>query len=282
MKNNSIFLFLGLLLSAGLGFGSLTSCQKMERPDLIIIPDDTARLNGPLQRFFAFENSAIDSIHDTKGNVSGGVSFVNGVRGLAYKGADNGHIEYPSAGKLAEMESFTVAFWMNAPKHKEGAQVLFTMPNTEDFWGNMFVLVESNSSETDNTMQLKFNFAGNWIDFGGRGGTGLQRLPDMYDKWRHLAFSYDAKTSKFAAYLDGEKINLPANVSDRQKDGAPLGAVKFQNVSKFVIGGFQQHIGIKAPAADWMKRYTGMLDQFRVYTKALTDAEVNALFVNKK
>lgn len=283
MKNNSVLLFLALLLSAGMGFGSLTSCQKMERPELIIIPDDTARLNGPLQRYFAFENSAIDSIHDTKGTIAGGVTFVDGVRNKAYKGAENGHIEYASAGKLAEMESFTVAFWMNAVKHSDGAQVLFMMPNTGDFWGNMFVLVESNTSATDNTMQLKFHFAGNWIDFAGRdGGPGLQRLPDMYGKWHHVAFSYDANTSKFAAYLDGVKMNLPANVSDRTKDGAPLGPLQFQNVNKFVIGGFQQHVGIRPPADAWMKRYTGMLDQLRVYTKALTDAEVNALFVEKK
>jgi hypothetical protein len=280
MKNYSILLFLALLLSAALGFGSLTSCQKMERPDLIIIPDDTARLNGPLQRFFAFENTAIDSIHDTKGTVSGDVTFVDGVRNKAYKGAANGHIEYASAGKLADMESFTVAFWLNTNKHTGGAQNIFMMPNTGDFWGNMFAMIEGNDSPTDNSMLLKFHFAGNWVEFTGN--NGLNRLPDMYGKWRHLAFSYDAKTSKFATYLDGAKLNLPASATDRKKDDAPLGPLKFQNVSKFVIGGFQQHVGIKAPADAWMLHYTGMLDQFRVYTKALTDAEINALFVNKK
>lgn len=280
MKYNSIFLFLGLLLSVGLGFGSLTSCQKMERPELIIIPDDTARLNGPLQRKFAFENSAIDSIHDTKGSIAGGVTFVDGINGKAYKGAANGHIEYPSAGKVGEMESFTVAFWMNTEKHTGGAQNIFMLPNTNDFWGNLFLMVEGNNSPTDNSMLIKFHFAGNWIEFTGN--NGLARLPDMYGKWHHLAFSYDAKTSQFSAYLDGAKLNVPANISNRTKDGAPLGALKFQNVSKFVIGGFQQHIGIKSPADAWMLRYTGMLDQFRIYTKPLTDAQVNELFVKKK
>jgi hypothetical protein len=279
MKHNSIILFLGLLLSAGMGFGSLTSCQKMERPDLIVIPDDTARLNGPLQRLFAFENSVIDSIQDAKGTPTN-ISYVDGVSGKAYKGAANGHIEYASAGKLADMQSFTVAFWMNTTKHTGGAQNIFMMPNTDDFWGNMFLLVEGNDSPTDNSMIIKFNFAGNWIEFTGN--NGLARLPDMYGKWRHLAFSYDAKTSKFAAYLDGTKLDLPASASDRKKDGAPLGPLAFKNVSKFVIGGFQQHIGIKAPADAWMLRYTGMLDQFRVYTKPLSDAQVNALFVKKR
>jgi len=279
MKNNSVYLILALFCSALMGGGSLTSCQKMERPELIIIPDDTARLNGPLQRFFAFENSTIDSIHDVKGTATG-VTYVDGVRNKAYQGSATGQIEYASAGKLAEMESFTVAFWMNAEKHTGGAQSIFMLSNTEDFWGNLFMTVEGNDSPTDNSMLAKFNFAGQWIEFNGN--NGLDRLPDMYGKWHHLAFSYDGNTSQFAAYLDGTKLNLPASATDRKNGSAPLGPLQFQNVSKFVIGGYQQHVGIKAPADTWMLHYTGMLDQFRVYTKALNNNEINTLYTGKK
>ncbi|MDB5263844.1 MAG: Concanavalin A-like lectin/glucanase superfamily protein [Adhaeribacter sp.] len=279
MKNNIIYLMLALFLSALMGGGTLTSCQKMERPELIIIPDDTARLNGPLQRYFAFENSVIDSIHDVKGTATG-ITYVDGVRNKAIKGSATGQVEYASAGKMADMESFTVAFWMNTEKHKGGAQSVFMLSNTDDFWGNMFLMLEGNESPTDNSMLAKFNFAGQWIEFNGN--NGLNRLPDMYGKWHHLACSYDGKTSKFSAYLDGAKLNLPASATDRKNGTAPLGPLKFKNVSKFVIGGFQQHVGIKPPADEWMLHYTGMLDQFRVYTKALTDNEINALYTGKK
>lgn len=262
-----------------MSLGTITSCQKMERPELIIIPDDTARLNGPLQRYMAFENSTIDSIHYVEGTPTG-ISYAEGVNGQAYKGSATGQIEYASAGKLAEMSSFTVAFWMNTQKHTGGAQNIFMLPNTEDFWGNMFLLVEGNDNAADNSMLMKFNFAGQWIEFTGN--NGLDRIPDMYGKWKHVAFSYDEETSKFAAYIDGQKLNLPASATDRKSGGAPLGALNFQNVSKFVIGGFQQHIGIRAPADAWMLHYTGMLDQFRVYTKALTDAEINTLYTSKE
>ena len=262
-----------------MGSGTLTSCQKMERPEMVIIPDDTARMNGPLQRYFAFENSTLDSIHYVEGAPTG-ITYDTGINGRAYKGSASGKIEYPSAGKLAEMGSFTVSFWMNTQKHTGGAQNVFMLPNTEDFWGNMFLLIEGNDSPTDNSMLMKFNFAGQWIEFTGN--NGMNRIPDMYGKWKHVVFSYDGKTSVFSAYIDGAKLSLPADIANRKKDGAPLGPVKFQNVSKFVIGGFQQHIGIKGPADGWMLHYTGMLDQFRVYTKALTDAEVTALYVGKK
>ncbi|HUH19505.1 LamG domain-containing protein [Albibacterium sp.] len=258
---------------------SFSACQKMERPAMNIIPDDTARLNGPLQLFLSFEDSPIDSIHDAKGNAKGN-SYVEGIKGKAYKGSTTGQIQYSNAGKLAEMTSFTVAFWMNTEKHSGGGQSVFMMPNTSDFWGNLFAIIEGNDNPDDNSMLFKFNFAGNWVEFSGN--NGLDRLPDMYGKWHHLAFSYDENTSKFAAYLDGEKMNLPANISDRKKDNAPLGKLSFKDASQFAIGAYQQHIGIQGDPQDWMLHYTGMLDQFRVYTKALNDEEVKALFTKKE
>ncbi len=279
MKLKSTVLLLALGMGLFMSLGTITSCQKMERPELIIIPDDTARLNGPLQRFFAFENSTIDSVHYVEGTPTG-ISYVDGVNGKAYKGSTAGRIEYASAGKLAEMESFTVSFWMNAEKHTGGAQSVFMMPNTEDFWGNMFLIIEGNDSPTDNSMIMKFNFAGQWVEFTGN--NGLERVPDMYGKWKHVAYTYDGATSKFAAYIDGAKMDLPEAATDRKKGTEPLGLLEFNNVSKFVIGGFQQHIGIRGPADAWMLHYTGMLDQFRVYTRAMTEAEVNTLFTSKR
>lgn len=254
---------------------SFVSCQKMERPPMNIIPDDTARLNGPLQLFLAFEDSPLDSIHDVEGSVAG-VTFVDGHKGKAYKGSSTGQIQFGNAGKLASMTSFTVAFWMNTEKHGGGAQSIFMLPRTSDFWGNLFAMIEGNEDADDNSMLLKFNFAGNWVEFSGN--NGVERLPDMYGKWRHLAFSYDENTSKFAAYLDGQAIDLPAAVTDRKKDDAPLGPLAFQDASQFVIGAFQQHIGVGNDPDAWMLHYTGMLDEFKVYTKALTAEEIGNLY----
>lgn len=267
------------LLGAAVIAAGITSCQKMERPPMNIIPDDTARINGPLQLHVPFEDSPDDSAQYQKGSAAN-ISYVDGINGKAYKGASNGQIQFPSAVKMAQMTSFTVSFWINTEKHGGGAQSIFMMPNTEDFWGNLFAIIEGNENPDDNSMLLKFNFAGNWVEFSGN--NGIDRLPDMYGKWRHLAFSYDEATSKFAAYLDGEKLDLPATATDRVKDGAPLGPLAFNNASRFVIGAFQQHIGISGAADAWMLRFTGMLDQFRVHTEALSDAEVSELYTSKR
>lgn len=287
MKSN-IFLLTGALFAGAVISLSITSCQKMERPPMFIIPDDTAKLNGPLQRFMAFENTAIDSIHDVKGTTKD-ITYVDGIKGKAYKGSKTGHIEYPAAGRLGTMASFTIAFWMNTEKHDGGAQNVFMLPRTSDFWGNMFMLIEGNTSATDNSMLVKFNFAGQWVEFNG-GGSNPARMPDMYGKWKHVAFTYDSATSKFAAYLDGAPLMLPLAVANRKMESpagsgtfVPLGGLVFKDVSKFIIGGFQQHLGSPWSAPDgWMLHYTGMLDQFRAYTKMLTPAEINQLYTNKQ
>lgn len=275
MKTNIIL----LLLIAVIGF----SCQNMVRPDFDYISDDDPSLNGPLQRLFAFEGTPIDSILGVRGTATG-VSYIDGVRGKAYKGSKTGQIVYNTAGKLATMESFTFAFWMKA-ESLPGAQAVFMLPNTGDFWGNAFMLIDG--AAKNDSMLVKFNFAGNWLEFNGNGtrANGLNRWPDAYGKWKHVAFTYDGATSKVAAYLDGNKLPLDASVTNRLKPkkdkndpDVPLGPLKFDNVSKFIIGGFQQHAGISGTPADWMLHYTGGLDQFRVYTRALSESEIKELF----
>ncbi|WP_373515317.1 LamG domain-containing protein [Persicitalea sp.] len=276
MKTYKSITKLFVLLMAVVSF----SCQDLERPDFDFVSADDPSLNGPLQRLWAFEGNPVDSIFGVRGKANG-VSYIDGVKGKAYKGSANGKIEYATAGKLATMESFTIAFWMKA-ESLGGAQAVFMLPNTGDFWGNTFMMIDGEAK--NDSMRVKFNFAGNWFDFAGNGtrADGLNRWADAYGKWKHVAFTYDAATSKFAAYLDGNKLPLAASVTDVKKGGAPLGALKFNNASKFVIGGFQQHIGIGNAPDPWMKNYTGALDQFRVYTAALPENEIKELFTQKK
>ncbi len=256
------------------------SCQNMVRPDFDYVQDDDPSLNGPLQRLFAFEGSPVDSILGVRGTATG-VSYIAGVQGKAYKGSKTGQIVYNTAGKLATMDSFTFAFWMKLDERDGGAQSVFMLPRTDDFWGNTFMMVDG--AARNDSMLVKFNFAGNWIVFDGNGSkaNGLNRWPDAYGKWKHVAFTYDGGTSTFAAYLDGNKLPLDASVAKRTRDNAPLGPLKFTNVSMFIIGGFQQQAGINGDPADWMKHYLGALDQFRVYTKAITEAEVKELYAKK-
>jgi hypothetical protein len=234
---------------------------------------------------FRFEGN----VEDAKGNVTGGngtnVSYVEGKLGQAYKGSTNSFIAYENPGTLANLTSFTVAMWINTGKHEGGAQSLFMLPGTSGFWGNFFSLIEGGTSDN---MQLKVHFQKHatpaiarteqWVDLGGD-----NRIPDMYNQWKHIAYSYDEGSSEFSMYINGSKLNLPENFSKRltadPPAGQPLGPLAFKDVSRFIIGGFHAHLGSPWGAPDpWMLTYTGAMDEFRIYDRALTVTEVDALY----
>ncbi|HEY0677808.1 MAG TPA: LamG domain-containing protein [Chitinophagaceae bacterium] len=265
-------------LGTALMFGSLLfACQKLDKPSLPDnYPVDPDNPGGTLKFYTAFENTTVDSIKATFAATST-ISYENGIRGRAMKGATGKYISYGAANDVAKATSLSVSLWINTQKHDGGAQGVFMLPREGDFWGNLFLMIEGNNGPTD-SMFIKFHFAGQWAEFGG-----ALRFPDMYGKWRHLVFTYDEATSKFAAYLDGVARTLPASMTDRKSGGNPLGKLVWNRPSKFIFGGFQQHLGSPWNAPEpWMLNYTGLLDQFRIYSKALSPAEVKALFDSKQ
>jgi len=232
---------------------------------------------------FAFEGNVNDSKNAVTGGVaSGTTSFVEGRKGLAYQGSANGFIGYSTPGPIATLTSFTVSLWINTNKHDGGAQGIFTLAKQDgSFWGNFFMMIEGNNS-TENKMFMKLHFEKNtapfiehWIE-----PFGDFRPDDMYGAWRHVAWTYDAATSKAGFYVNGQKRTLPTGAEDRKADagGTPLGDLNFKNPTRFVIGGFQNQLGSPFNTPEpWMLTYTGKLDEFRVYNKALTAQEISAL-----
>ncbi|MEO6915229.1 MAG: hypothetical protein ABI151_05800, partial [Chitinophagaceae bacterium] len=63
----------------------------------------------------------------------------------------------------------------------------------------------------------------------------------------------------------------------------PLG---FADAGGMVLGAFQfmttPSLTTSHGAEPWAKNFPGMMDQFRIYNMALTDAEVNTLYTTKK
>jgi hypothetical protein len=252
-------------------------------PGGFVNSNDVASAN--LVAHFPFENSIADVKNGVTGGTASGVtSFVAGRKGQAYQGSTNGFIGYTNPGPLATLTSFTVALWVNTGKHDGGAQGLFTLAKQDgSFWGNFFLMIEGNNT-TSNRMFMKLHFEKNtapfvehWVE-----PNGDFRPDDMYGGWRHVAWTYDAATSKVGFYINGQKRTLPPGSDTRVADagGTPLGGLNFKNPTKFIIGGMQNHLGAPFNAPEvWMLNYTGKLDEFRIYNKALSEQEINAIAV---
>lgn len=242
---------------------------------------------GDLVAYFPFEGNGTDAKASlTNPVLKGSASFVAGKKGLAYQGATNGWIEYSNAGALGALTSFTVSMWINTGKHEGGAQGVWAVAKQDgSFWGNFFMLIEG-AGASENNMLVKVHFEKNgvpniehWLET-----TGAKRIPDMYGAWRHIAFTYNEATSRFAMYANGNKVNFPDNEAKRLASaGVDLGPLSFKNATRFVIGAYQNQLGAPFNNPEpWMLPYTGKLDELRFYKKALTDQEINALFQLEK
>jgi hypothetical protein len=123
---------------------------------------------------------------------------------------------------------------------------------------------------------MKFGLMDQWLE-------GDFNKPMFDGNWHHMAYVYDHTTSKMNYYFDGALVTgLTTTQTDVKKNGAPRGAVDFSKASNFVIGGWNKHAGLAGPGDDWIRSFSGNLDQFRLYTKALSASEVQALYTSKK
>lgn len=262
-----------LVAAAALALGS---CQKMDRPELGEVITDTQTLpSGPL-RFFADFNktngssprwNAADSISGNPAQIFP-LSFVPGINGNAVQGKDKAAILYLNANDLSKAKSFTVAFWIKKQAEAGRTEFIFSLvqPNYEWHNSSLFLLVE-NEKTTSTTM--KFGIKNQWME-------GTFNKPLFDGNWHHMAYVYDASTSKLSYYFDGQPVT---GLTSTQTD--VKGPISLEGSTNLVIGGWNTHAGIAGATGDWVNSFTGALDQFRLYDKALTGAEVQALFSGK-
>lgn len=265
----------------------IISCKKDDQP---AASTEVAPAN--LVSKFSFEGDFADSKSGVTGTGTN-TSFITGIKGKAYQGSANGFVSFTGTPTgISAIQSFTTSMWINTQKHSGGIQGLFTVPSTSSYLGNMLIMIDQNTGTSD-SMQMKVYFEknvtpaiawyGQYIDFYSE-----FRLPNMYGSWKHVAFSYDATTSKFSAYVDGQKLALDETLTNRYTDdpysgGVALGPLSFTNVSRFIIGGYQQHLGSpwSTPDVD-MLNYSGAMDELRIYNKALADSDVSLIYQNDK
>ena len=239
----------------------------------------------------SFEGDLEDQKNTITTPTNNNVSFVLGKKGKAYKGGSASFAKYTNVdARLVNATSITSAIWIKTVQHTGGAQCLFMLPKQTDFWGNIFALIEGT---TESSMIAKMHiqkdvvpaipYSGQFLEH-----IGANKLQDMYGKWKHLVWSYNENTSKYNIYLDGVKVVIPEELSNRFTNnpltgGLPLGALSNSNVNGFILGGYQQHLGPPYNNPEvWMLNYTGLMDEFRMYNVALTDNEIKSLYLLEK
>lgn len=259
-----------------------TSCQKMYRPEMVIIPDPPPPPYDPLKSFWAFEGGVVDSGENKLAAATPvNATFAAGVTGQAIKFNGDGYVLIEDAkDTLKNLGSFTLSYWMNvAGPVQGGAQGIFAITNKNDFWGNLNVFLENLNNGNEAFIKVHL------LNANAADGKGEQwnevKIPGALGKWTHIAITYNAANSQLSIYADGQ----PTSINNKVLGGGNYGAVKFNDVNGVVIGNHQfQTTPTRANhgAEPWAKGTIGMLDQMRIYNKALTPAEITTLFTNKR
>ncbi len=278
---NKIFKIFGALSISFLMF----SCQNLDRPELGDFPKDANPPGGPLKFYVAFDGTtsnslmnAVDSIR-AKFPSDNPLASIDGAKGKAAQGANYKYIKYSSANDFAkEAKSFSLSVWVKKGELK--TDHIFSMPAPSSYhWSaaSMFLLTEGTAAQPVVKFFVKDKTSEKWFEW-----TGANAVTGLYDNnWHHLAFVYDAGTSKMTLYKDGvAHTNVPewtghGNVVLEPTiiTGLKIGAGPQEFTAKQISEG----------ASDWLKNsWNGGIDQFRLYATALTAAEVNTLYTKKK
>lgn len=276
MKNN-----IKIFLSAAFLILAISSCKKLDRPALGDYPKDANPPGGPLNFYAAFDGTttnplmnAVDSIKATFPSLNP-LTSTAGVSGKGIQGVDGKAIYYPSVNDMNKATSFSISFWMKNAPQSGRTEFLFSLVDDSYGWHHSaaFVLME-NQTATKTTM--KFGLMDQWLE-------GTFNEPVFDGSWHHIVYVYDQTTSKMTYYFDGTAVSgMTPTQTDVKNSGAPRGAVDFSKVYSMVIGGWNKHANAQGPTDGWISSYSGSMDQFRLYKKALTASDVTALYNSKR
>lgn len=295
MKNN-----LKTILSVALVAFVAIGCQKMDKPELGNYPVDANSPTGPLKFYVAFDgtttNPLMNAVDSIRANFPSENPFTttDGIKGKGVTGVSQKFIKYPSFNSWAGSSSFTISVWFKKDGQTKnnngtnGPEYIFSLrakkrSNGSDYhWSNAvgFLFLEGNNSacaiksmfvSPSNPADPDSNPSDSW--FTWEGGQSIAGLCD--NNWHHLVLTYDETTSQVKLYIDGVQ-----NPNVRTWGGHGALRLSTSYISEYRIGAGPS---TNYASDDWLAcSFKGGLDQLRMYSTVLTQAEIQALFTAKQ
>jgi hypothetical protein len=221
--------------------------------------------------YWAFDGSYIDSVSKTAGT-GVNTSFTPGFVGQALQGANNGYVISALPNALKGLGSFTIDFWVNTPQNT-AQTALLSINDNANFWGALDIFYENGSTATSTPFKIHINDVTN-----STGDIWLTSwtLPTPWSSWQNVALTYDQSTAKFVLYQNGTVVGSQTQ--------AGAGAMAFPSTADKIIFGTEQFqctpsLGTAGGTQGWSGYLMGAMDEVRVYNKALTQTELQALVI---
>jgi Concanavalin A-like lectin/glucanases superfamily len=253
----------------------ITSCQKMSRPDLGDYAKDAAPPGGPLKFYAAYDGVSTNPLRNGVDSIRANFPLDNplvsatGITGKGIQGDGAKALKYGSANDFNAVTSCTISMWVNNTVNPN-TELYFSLAS-KDYWHESaaFLLVEHAAI---NKCTFKFALQDHWVEYNGQSFN----KPLFDGNWHHLAFVYDEVTSILRIYFDGVEVPTPGTSGN-----FGIGKLNLSNATNLVVGGWNKHANISGPTDSWISGFSGKMDQFRLYGKALTASEISALYNSK-
>lgn len=213
---------------------------------------------------------------------------------------NSGYLLYPTIAALSSADaipSVTVSAWVNVDNNGSTASSFFTITeatSAQQDWNNGPVMLAAETAKpttVDDTLVFHGFFStridgaiqrGDNINDYGERGTDFQTVHGT-NRWVHYVLRYDGTGSVIDLYADGVRVS---NNKFRERKYNPgtgdvgLGPITSPVPTQVLIGAFPNaDSGFSNSAVQtWQGMLTGMIDEVRVYNKALTDNEIGSLY----
>jgi hypothetical protein len=211
----------------------------------------------------------------------GAATLVPGRRGNAYKGSTSeAYFEYDVASgtALKTLDEISIACWIKTPHTTSGAAKIFAINGGDVFMGALTLIQESQA--TGDSVDMKFYlFDSESPEWKGQ-DLRNQNGNFVNDMWFHIVALYNKTTSTMEFYANGNKVFSQVKYAGpvpTEGDQPLLGPIKLgQDMNQILIGAWPQQIA--GTPESWMTYFQGMVDELRIYNKALSESEIQALY----
>ncbi len=273
------------LLAGFVAAGSVLSSCKKEEATLPAIDgynnaNEVAATN--LVAHWGFEDNGKETKSGASPVGSKGATYVTGIKGKALS-LSNGYLSYDAISALSSLPSATISAWVQISNNGNTPSCFLSLTRPNEWAGNLNLMAETGwKKATVDTLVVKGllvtkkNGNDSWQDTRNepsKGGVQANKVAGT-NKFFHLVMTYDATSANYKMYVNGVKVSNP---EWEVRDGGALGALVFATPTKPVIGAWGTNVTGGTSEA-WQAPMTGLLDEMRIFNKALSEGEISSLY----
>lgn len=230
-----------------------------------------------LVSYWSFDGDLTETISGTEAT-NHETTIVNGFKGqgVSFNASSPSWLLAEPGEAVTNLESFTISFWVNPAfvdndgnNSIDGIIGLVGISNPGRFWGNLEWFIENNSNPDGAIVKVIMTH-----NNATETDIVVRNYKGLFDNWTNHTLTFDAATSTLSYYINGSRLAT--------KTTPWTGPISFVNSGPMVFGTVQFQTSPSLTThgpEDWASHMTGTIDEVRIYNKALSETDINALVV---